>query len=204
MILSDTGESRVRGYLYIFERSMRATHPRELADDAVREVESHIRERVAEAQPLPTERDALERILGQLGAPATVARGYSLELLMDEAETGGRLAPVLRSLFHIAATGIVGFFGALGLFVGYVIGGSFILVAAMKPVFPANVGFWIHGGLPTFGAQFPAPGGGAPMGGYWIVPIALAVGALVLLGTHRLARRWIGSMRARMAVTRSQ
>ena len=50
--LSATGESRVRGYLYVLERSMRAAVSGQLASDAVREVESHIRERVAERAQL--------------------------------------------------------------------------------------------------------------------------------------------------------
>ena len=63
MILSDTSEARVRGYLYILERSLHGSLPAAIVVDAVREVESHIRDRVAESQPLPDERTALERVL---------------------------------------------------------------------------------------------------------------------------------------------
>ena len=92
--LSATGESRVRGYLYVLERSMRAAVSGQLASDAVREVESHIRERVAESDGTPNERDALEAILTRLGSPTAVARAYSLEMVMEEAAVGGRLLPV--------------------------------------------------------------------------------------------------------------
>ena len=47
MILSDTGESRVRGYLFVLERSLSLGLPRDVARDAAREIESHLRERIA-------------------------------------------------------------------------------------------------------------------------------------------------------------
>ena len=41
MQLSETGESRLRGYLYVLERSLKASPvARDIAADAVREVES--------------------------------------------------------------------------------------------------------------------------------------------------------------------
>ena len=87
MKLSESGESRVRGYLYVFERSLRSFLEPKVAADAVREVESHIRDAVAQAGDVPNELDALERILMRLGPPMQVAQAYSLELVMDEAET---------------------------------------------------------------------------------------------------------------------
>ena len=67
MILSDTSEARVRGYLYVLERSLHASLRAAVVADAVREVESHIRDRVAESQPLPDERAALDPLLRALG-----------------------------------------------------------------------------------------------------------------------------------------
>ena len=46
MKISEVGESRVRGYLFVLERSLRTFLPREVVADAAREVESHIRERL--------------------------------------------------------------------------------------------------------------------------------------------------------------
>ena len=200
MQLSDTGESRVRGYLYVLERSMRATVSGQLATDAVREVESHIRERVAESDGTPNERDALEAILTRLGAPATVARAYSLEMIMEEAAVGGRLLPVLRSLLHAAASGVLGFLVAIALFCGYLIGAAFVAVAALKPIFPRNVGLWFKDGVPrSFGAEFPVPSGMELVGGYWVVPVALITGLAILLVVHRAARKWIASLRSKMS-----
>ena len=198
MTLSETGESRVRGYLYLLDRSLRASVSSTLAADAVREVESHIRERVAESPGMPNEREALEWILTKLGSPATVARAYSIEMTMEEAAVGGRVVAVLRSLVHAAAMGIASFFTAWLLFAGYAVGLGFIIVGVLKPIFPNNTGLWIHKGFPTLGAQFPAPEGVAPMGGYAIIPICFAVGLAVLIFTHLAARRWIGRLRERI------
>ena len=197
MILSDTGESRVRGYLYVLERALRASVSAPLAEDAVREVESHIRERVAEHTGTPNEREALEMILTRLGSPSTVARAYSLELIMEEAATGGRVVAVLRSVFHAGALGIGAFFTALLLFVGYTVGLGFIAIAVLKPIFPGNVGLWLNDGI-QLGGQFPAPEGVAPLGGYWIIPICMVLGLGVLIFTHISARRWITGLRERM------
>ena len=206
MTLSETGESRVRGYLFVLERSLRATSmsaSAALAADAVREVESHIRERVAESDGMPNEREALERILSRLGTPDTVARAYSLEMIMDEAAVGGKIGAVLQSIFQAAATSMTRFFLALLLFIGYAMGIGFLATAALKPIFPNNVGLWVHEGF-SLGAEFPAPEGVAPLGGYWIIPICLALGLGLLIWTHKSARRWISGLRETLRLQRAR
>jgi len=200
MKLTDGGESRVRGYLYLFERSLRSFLSPEVAADAVREVESHIRDAVMEAGDVPDERVALEGILSRLGPPMRVAQAYSLELVMDEAAATGRLVAVLRSLFHGATTGVIAFLAALGLFVGYAMGIAFIIIAIMKPIFPNNVGFWMTptGILVSSGVNFPAVREGLVFHtSYWIIPGALLIGLVLVVVTHVLARRWIAWFRTR-------
>jgi uncharacterized membrane protein len=200
MKLTDNGESRVRGYLYVFERSLRSFLSPEITADAVREVESHIRDAVADAGDVPDERAALEEILRRVGSPMRVAQAYSLELVMEEAAATGRLMAVGRSLFHAATTSVMAFFAACGLFVGYAMGAAFIFVAIMKLIFPNNVGFWMtpNGILVTSGVNFPAIRGGLVFHTtYWIIPGALLLGLVLLLLTHVLARRWIAWLRNR-------
>jgi len=200
MKLTDSGESRIRGYLYIFERSLRSFLSTEVATDAVREVESHIRDAVVEAGDVPDERAALEGILQRLGPPMRVAQAYSLELVMDEAAATGRLMPVLRSLFQAGTTGVFAFLAAFGLFVGYAMGTAFIIIAIMKPIFPNNVGFWMtpNGILVSSGVNFPSVRDGLVFHTtYWIIPGALLIGLALLLLTHFLARRWIAWFRNR-------
>jgi uncharacterized membrane protein len=205
MQLSETGESRVRGYLFILERSLRTFLPEAGALDASREVESHIKDRIAETGAVPDERTALERVLAELGAPLTVARAYSLEMAAEEAIATGRLAAIARSLLQMAALGIGGFFAALAVFIGYVMGLAFLVIAALKPIFPDNVGLFVVNGIPlNFGAQFPRPEGAVLVGGYWVIPVSAAIGVAALVLTHRLARRlietWLARRRERSAI----
>jgi uncharacterized membrane protein len=202
MTLSETGEARVRGYLFVLGQSLRASLPRDLAQDAVREIESHLRERLDQLEPAPEqkEKDAVERVLLELGPPLRVAQAYSTELTVDEALASQRAVAVLRAVWRLATTTVAGFAAALGLFVGYVCGGSFLVIAMLKPVFPRNVGLFVVDGVPhSFGASFPGPPGAQVLGGYWIIPISLALGLGILVLTHRGAGRFLAWWRGRRA-----
>ena len=96
MNLSETGTSRINGYLFVLERSLKTFLPAETVRDAVREIESHLRERVASADAAPNEREVLEKILAELGPPLRVAQAYSAERTIDEAVTTGRFVPVVQ------------------------------------------------------------------------------------------------------------
>jgi uncharacterized membrane protein len=195
MVLSNVGESRVNGYLFVLERSLGAFLPREAARDAVREIESHLRERIAGVDSQPDERAALEKILAELGPPLRVAQAYSAERTIDEAVTTGRLVPTLRAIWHMAASTVVGFFAAIGLLIGYVVSFAFFAIAVLKPIFPNNVGIQVVHGIPVgLGAHFPATPGDV-RGGYWVIPIALVCGLGIFVATHRGARRFLGRFR---------
>jgi len=199
MNLSSTGESRVNGYLFVLERSLKSFLPTDIALDARREIESHVRERVAAHNGTPNEREAVEKILAELGPPLRVAQAYSAERVIDEAVTTGRVVPTARAVWHLAVTTLRGFFVGLGLLVAYNAGLAFLIVAAIKPFFPENAGIIMRNGWPVgFGAQFPAPP--EPVGGgYWIIPISLALGFAILVGTHRAARAFLGRWRLKRA-----
>ena len=136
MNLTEAGESRVNGYLFVLERSLRSFLPPEVVRDAVREIESHLRERVISADSAPSERDALEKILAELGPPLRVAQAYSAERTIDEAVTTGRVVPMARAIWHLAVTTLVGSAVATGLFSAYAAGVAFIIIAILKPIFP--------------------------------------------------------------------
>ena len=192
MQLSETGESRVNGYLFVLERSLKAFLPRDVVRDAVREIESHLRERVLAATHSPDERAALERILAELGPPLRVAQAYSAERTIDEAVATGRIVPIVRAVGHLASTTIVGFFAALGLLVGYLTAFALVAIAVLKPIFPDNVGVqFVHGFPVGLGAHFPLKPGMELHGGYWVIPFALACGLGIFVGTHRGARGFL-------------
>ena len=143
MNLTETGESRVNGYLFVLERSLKTFLPPEVVRDGA-----------------PNERDALEKILAELGPPLRVAQAYSAERTIDEAVTTGRFVPMLRAVGHLALTTFAGFFVALGLLTAYLGSVGFVALAFLKPIFPNNVGIWVHDATPSewsfnFGASFP-------------------------------------------------
>ena len=198
MTISEKGEARIRGYLYMLMSSLRSFLPPDVAKDAVREVESHIRERVEQIEGQPDESLALERVLEDLGSPLKLAQIYAAEMTIEEAVTTGRASAVFRALWHGAGTTIGGFFTALGLLVGYLMGVSLLGIAVLKPLFPENVGLVVVNGMPTaLGAVFPLPAGGELVGGYWVIPISILVGLLILVGTHKVARKAIMRFKAR-------
>lgn len=198
MNLTSIGESRVNGYLFVLQRSLKTFLPPDTVGDAVREIESHLRERIGMADGAPDEREAIERMLSELGPPLRVAQAYSAERTIEEAITTGRFVAIVRAIWHLAVTTVAGFFVALGLFVGYAVGFASLAVAALKPIFPANVGIQFVHGIPIgFAAQFPVPEGADLRGGYWMIPIAIAFGLAVLVFTHRCARNYLAWWRNR-------
>jgi len=198
MKLGESSEARVRGYLYVLKRSLPSWLGAATVSDALREVESHIREKAEESDGRPDERAALERILDQLGAPSKVAAAYATEMAVDEAVASGRLLAVARALGRIAVTTNLYFVTFLGLFLGYGMAFSFFLMALMKPIFPENVGLTrVNGRFRSFGIDFGLPPGATVEGGYWIIPFSIVIGAALLWFTHRWARHVLRTWQSR-------
>jgi uncharacterized membrane protein len=196
--LSEAGESRIRGYLFVLGRALRTSLPRDLRADALKELESHIREQVDRAEAVPNEQAALERVLDELGHPMRVAQAYSTEVVVEEAVATGRASAVAAALWRLATIDVRGFFLALASATGYLAGLSCVLLAALKPLFPQNVGLFVVNGVPhSFGALFPAPAGSEVMGGLWLIPALLFAGLAILVFTHRCAQRSLSSWRAK-------
>ncbi len=198
MNLTEAGESRINGYLFVLERSLKTFLPVDVVRDAVREIESHVRDRVAAANATPNERDVLEKILVELGPPLRVAQAYSAERTIDEAVVTGRMVPMARAVWQLALKTFVGSAVATGLFSAYAAGIAFLSIAVLKPIFPNNVGLIVRsGGMPTFGGLFPLPPGAVVYGGYWVIPVSIACGVAVLVLTHTATRRYLAAWRKR-------
>jgi hypothetical protein len=202
MNLSADGESRIRGYLFMLESSLRTFLKRDVVADAVREVESHIRDRVRETEPMPNERDALERLLEAIGPPHRVARAYSAELAADEAVSTGRLGATARAVLALARNTTEGFFVGIGLLVGYLLAAGCLLVALAKPIFPDNVGLrWIDGEFRGAGFEPWLEPGTVVTHGWWVAGVCAALGILFLWLTHRGTRRYLRRVSARRVRT---
>jgi hypothetical protein len=202
--LSESGESRVNGYLFVLERSLLTFLPRETARDAVREIDSHLRDRIAVADAVPDERAALEKILGELGPPLRVAQAYSVERVIDEAVVTGRMSATIRAVWHVAMSGVTGFFVGFLVLWGYVIGAGLIVLGLLKPIFPDNIGFWVdnEGAWKGFDLAFRMGYGPGVrhehlVGGYWVMPICFVAGFGLAYLAHRSARAFLNWWRRR-------
>ena len=72
-----------------------------------------------------------------------------------------------------------------------------------KPIFPQNVGFaFRNGALSGFGAEFGLDPATEIRGGYWIIPLSLIMGGIILIITQALARRLLGWWQRRLAARR--
>ena len=199
MKLGAAGEARIRGYLFMVDRSLRSSLSRDAARDAVREIERHIFARVEEADDAGDERMAVERILAKLGTPLRVAQAYSNDRTLDEAVLTGKLVPILRSVANAAVATVFGFIAALVLFTAYLSGAALFTIGLLKPFFPNNVGIWTvngPGSLPTSLGIQTAPAE-APAGGNWVILIGIGGGLLLIGFAHLGARAFLAWLRAR-------
>lgn len=178
-------EQRLDAYL----RELR-TRLRGLADagEIVEEIRSHVRDAGADVGT------TLER----LGSPAELASLYI-------AERSNSPWLLVRSLSRWATLSIGGFFALIGLLMGYGLAISFFLAALIKPFAPDRTGLWRLpgdeislrmglGGLP--------PPGSEELIGWWIVPIGLVAGVLVLRLIPRFGRWATRRFRLALVVTR--
>ena len=194
MKISEVGESRIRGYLFVLERSLRTFLPREVVADAAREVESHIRERldqIVQTTPLPDERAIVERVLRELGPPLKVAQAYSLEMTVDEAVATGRVIPMARAFLHVATTTVGGFLAAVIVLWGYAASAILFSAAILEFFRPRNVVLTFQYIVPVIRFGYPEIPTGIDQGGYWVIPYALICGLGILVATHRGSRNWL-------------
>ena len=199
MKLSDAGVARLRGYLWLLDRSLQSRLPRAAARDALNEIERHIDARIAETDAAGDERVALERILAELGTPLRVAQAYSADRNLDDAVETGRVFAIVRSIAHAAFATVFGFIAAIVLFTGYVSGIAFVVIGLAKPLFPNNVGIWRVNGPDSIPSSlgFKWNTTETPAGGDWVIAIGLGVGITLLALTHWGARAFLRWYRAR-------
>jgi hypothetical protein len=151
--------------------------------EIVEELRSHILEKATDGD--------VDAVLAALGSPEQLAGRYLTDSLLARAEVSRSPVLLLRNLFRWASLSLAGSFVLLGSVVGYFTGGVFLLVALCKPFHPKNAGLWTYrDSAGDLGFSFRlgygnAPGVGADLLGWWIVPVGLLVGCgLVMLTTH--------------------
>lgn len=172
--------NQMRGCL----RGLRVEETREILE----ELRSHIVEKAAADGMTGA---AVDAALESLGRPQELAREYVTDELLARAEFSRSPFRILDSLFRWASLSMAGFFVLLGSITGYFLGVVLILVALLKPFHPETAGLWVSrdaAGDLSFSLHMGfgyAPVAGREVLGWWIEPIGLLLGCLLVILTTR-------------------
>jgi uncharacterized membrane protein len=161
-------------------------------EEIVREIGAHIRDSAEQSAA------SIEEILQRLGPAEKLAGEYRDGMLIRQASRSNSPLVLLRATLRLATRGVSGIAVFLLSILGYGLGGSLVLTALLKPVFPANTGMWIENGtLLGWGTQTAPPPPAQEVLGLWYIPIMLTLGSLTLLATTfairfslRVSRIW--------------
>lgn len=182
-------DSRIDSYLARVRAALDGLPEREI-DDILRELRSHADE-LAEGR-------GVDAALQSLGDPVEMAKTYRAENDMARAECSGSPLVILMGLRN-AARSRVGRMAVTALYAfGYANIFALWSAAVEKVLAPSRTGLWN-----TPGALLPlrlvvdhsAPAGARELLGWWLVPIALAVGWVLRYPIDFAAQRWIRRMR---------
>jgi uncharacterized membrane protein len=152
------------------------------------DIRNHIEERLVDAPAGQAE--AATETMAALGNPETLAATYRRERLMARAVASPAPALLLHATFQWALTGLRGFLAFLALLIGYSSGLSFLVCAVLKPFLPSHIGLWLDPPLFSIGYFNAADHLKHEVLGWWIVPLGLAIGPLMLIWTTRLVQ-WL-------------
>ena len=188
-----TAETRVNEYLSQLRNALTGITVSE-REDIVEEIRMHIRERLADSQT------NVDDVLSGLGSAHELAAQYRTGMLVQRARTSRSPLVILRAALRWATMGVEGFLVFMIAIIGYALGGGFLILALLKPIFPANTGFWVGPGQFSFSffpdsvlASFHPPP--HEVLGWWLIPVALILGSLLMAGTTRLLQYLMGRFR---------
>jgi hypothetical protein len=183
-------QKKIETYLEMLRSRLRSLGTEEV-NDIIEELRSHILEKSTVNGELAT-REA-DAALEALGNPEELASEYMTDAALARAEVSRSPFRILAALFRCGSLSVAGFFVLVSALVGYFLGVAFILSALLKPIHPQSAGLWTFrdstGDLQLslrlgFGS---APAGGHDMLGWWIVPLGLGVGLVLVTLTTRFA-----------------
>jgi hypothetical protein len=189
MAIPAGSDSRIDSYLARVRAALGGLPEREI-DDVLRELRSH-------ADELSDGR-GVDAALHSLGDPVDLARTYRAENSMARAECSGSPLVILLGLRNAARSGL----GRIAVTALYAFGYANILalwaIALDKLLAPSRTGLWYIPGniwsLRLIGDQ-TAPPGARELLGWWLVPLALAVGWVLRYPLDSIAQWWIRRMR---------
>ena len=188
-----TTETQINDYLARLRAALTGLTVSE-REDIVEEIRMHIRERSSDPQT------TLEAVLAGLGPAEELAQQYRTGLLVQRARTSISPVVILRAALRWATMGVEGFIVFVIALIGYATGVAFLLLALMKPFFPAYTGLWVGPNEFNFsfrmGATITNPA--SPVHevlGWWLIPVCLVIGSLSFALTTKLLQFLMGRFR---------
>jgi len=188
-----TPEKQINDYLSQLRVALKGITVSE-REDIVEEIHMHIRERVADPQC------SLDAVFAGLGPAHELAQQYRTGVLVQRARTSLSPVVILRAALRWATMGVEGFLVFMIAIIGYALGGGFVALAILKPIFPANTGFFVGPGQFSFSflpdsilASFHPPL--HEVLGWWLIPVCLVLGSLSLALTTKLLQFLMGRFR---------
>jgi hypothetical protein len=197
VVTDDSGTHEIETYVRRLTGALQGL-PLEERTAIASEIRSHLADCAARGE------GELARAIDRMGVPELLGRSYVEEYRLAGALERGSPLRLLAIVLGLAARGLAGFFGGLGVLALYLVGAAFLLVAAAKLVEPAYVGMWTAPNYFAFAIlDAPPPTSAREMLGYWIVPLSAVLGAACLLGgtrlLHFIARRILKRSGRRLA-----
>ena len=197
---ADAVLTAIDGCLAEVRRGLRGLSAGETAD-ILEELRSHIVDRARESGELtPASTAAAVAGLGDLRELASAYAAGRIAAPVEE-----RRSPwwMLGAAFRLARLSLWGFFIFMASLVGYGIGASLVATAIIKPFAPEHAGLWVSGHGDTFSLNLGVMGSpvtGQELLGWWIIPIGVVLGALLLWLTWRFNRAALRGVRKRSAL----
>jgi hypothetical protein len=187
--MTSEAQQRLEEYLGRLRERLRGLHADDIRE-IVEELRSHILDKAAAGGQLTAA--GVAAALTALGSPEKLAGEYVTDSLLAQAEISRTPWRIFDALFRWASLSLAGFLVLMGFVVGNFLGAVFALCAVLKPFHPQTAGLWRipdpAGDLQVslrlgFGSR---PIGGRELLGWWIVPIGLVAGCLMVIMTSSL------------------
>lgn len=152
------------------------------------DLEAHLADSFAAGDPKQPELARLEGAIRRLGRPADYLRPLIADGLLEQGTRTYRAAPIARGLYHSLRAGSGRALVAAGFGLGYVLLAAFTAMALLKPFWGDHIGLFRQpDGTVNFGIVADTAGARELLG-LWVVPIALALAALLYIMLTRALR----------------